>query len=372
MIPELVETERVRLRRYRVADAAALVAGCDDPLTRRFLPNLPEPYTQADARWWITEGAPAAWTAGGAAFAIADPGTDKLLGGIGIGNLVPSRGQGEVGYWVAPWARGRGVATAATRTLSDRVLSAAFARLELLTHLENGASQRVALAAGFRQEGVRRGAAPAPGGGRYDLVAWSRLAEDPAVGPPRLLPDLPGGVLTDGVVTLRRIGVADVEFLHTLTGLPDVIATSVPPVRRERTETEQRCARAESRWIAGERADLIILDGASGRPAGEIGLFYQEPPTGQAMIGYAMLPAWRGRGYPTRAARLIASWAFRSTGIARLIAGTMPENIGSQRVLEKAGFQREGYLRGRLPGAAGTRIDDILYALLPADSSAQR
>ena len=37
----------------------------------------------------------------------------------------------------------------------------------------------------------------------------------------------------------------------------------------------------------------------TGTPAGEIDLYYQEPPTGQAMIGYSMLPAFRGRGPAT-------------------------------------------------------------------------
>jgi RimJ/RimL family protein N-acetyltransferase len=98
-----------------------------------------------------------------------------------------------------------------------------------------------------------------------------------------------------------------------------------------------------------------------------MGLFYQEPRTGQAMIGYSQLPAWRGRGYTTRAAQLLSLWVFAETNIARLIAGTLPTNVGSQRVLEKAGFHREAYLRSRLPGANGTRTDDVQFVLLPED-----
>src|SRR5262249_49280160 len=153
----------------------------------------------------------------------------------------------------------------------------------------------------------------------------------------------------------------DVDAIYELHGLPDVIATSVPPVAPPRTEIEARCARSASRWLAGERADLVILDAATGAFAGDIGLYYQEPQTGQAMIGYSMLPAWRGRGYATRAARLVAQWAFASVGISRLIAGTLPSNVGSQRVLQKAGFRREGLQLSRLPGAGGDRVDDVLF-----------
>lgn len=368
MRPEPIEGERVRLRLFRESDVAGLTGGCADPLVRRFLPHLPDPYTEADARWWIGEGSAAAWAAGGAAYAIADRAGDRLLGGIGIGEVSPARRQGEVGYWVAPWARRRGVATDATRLLGTAALGDGFSRLELLTHLDNTPSQRVALAAGFRREGIRRGGGVAPDGTRYDLIAWSRLASDPPGPAPRVLPDLPGGALTDGVVTLRPLRPDDTDAIHELHALPDVVATSVPPVTPDRAKIEARCAHAASRWLAGERADLVILDAASGTIAGDIGLYYQEPQTGQAMIGYSMLPAWRGRGYATRAARLVSRWAFGTAGIARLVAGTMPTNVGSQRVLEKAGFQREGFQRARLPSTGGGRVDDLLFALLPGDS----
>jgi RimJ/RimL family protein N-acetyltransferase len=115
----------------------------------------------------------------------------------------------------------------------------------------------------------------------------------------------------------------------------------------------------------------VIVDVASGAPAGDIGLFYQEPSTGQGMIGYSMLPAFRGRGFATRATQLVALWAFAETGIARLIAGTEPANKGSQRVLEKAGFRQEAYLRSRLPGPGGTRQDDVQFVLLAEDLLAE-
>jgi RimJ/RimL family protein N-acetyltransferase len=363
--PEPIEDERVRLRLYRESDVPDLVAAGADPEIRRFLPMLPDPLTEADARWWIGEGSPAAWRDGGAAYAIADPVTDRLLGAMGISHVVPVRRQSEVGYWVAPWARGRGVATEATRLLAAAALGDEFSRLELLTHAENVPSQRVALAAGFKREGVRRGAVIGAGGDREDRIVWVRLASDPPGPVRRLLPDLPGEQLTDGVVSLRPLAAGDVDAIYQLHGLPDVVETSVPPVAPSRSEIEARCTRSASHWLAGERADLVILDGATGAVAGDIGLYYQEPQTGQAMIGYSMLPAWRGRGYATRAARLVARWAFTSAGIARLVAGTMPSNVGSQRVLEKAGFRREGLQLSRLPGVGGGRIDDVLFALLP-------
>lgn len=367
MIAEPVDGDGIRLRAYADSDADDVVAGCSDPLTRRFLPLLPSPYTRADAQWWIGTGAPAAFAGGGAAYAIADPESGRLLGGIGMDRFVAVRQQIELGYWVAPWARGRGVATAAVRALSDKAFADGVARVELLTDWANVGSQRVALAAGFVREGVRRGATRDRDGGRQDLIVFVRLADDPPGPTPRLLPDLPGGELTDGTVTLRPMTPEHIDFHTRLAALPEIIATSVPPVPQDAAEVARRCTRSAARWLAGERAELVIVDTVSGTPAGEIGLFYHEPQTGQAMLGYSMLPTWRGRGYATRAVALVALWAFAETGIARLVAGTLPDNVGSQRVLQKAGFRREGYLRSRLPGAHGLRNDDVQFALIAAD-----
>jgi RimJ/RimL family protein N-acetyltransferase len=362
-----IRGDGIRLRAYRPDDLDAIVAGYGDPQTRRFLRGLPSPFTPRHGTWYLNEAVPGLFAQGGGAYAIADPDTGRLLGGASLERPVPSRQQAELGYWVSPEARRRGIATAAVRALSAYAFGAGIARLELLTHWENEASQRVALAAGFQREGVRRGAVSGPDGVREDLLAYARLAGDPPDPTPRLLPDLPGGELTDGVVTLRPLTAQDVDFCAELHAVPDVISTSVPPVPPSRERIVQRCAYAAAHWLAGNRADLVITDAATGAPTGDIGLFYQEPPTAQAMIGYSMLPIWRGRGYPTRAAQLLSLWAFAETSIARLIAGALPSNLGSQRVLEKAGFKREAYLRSRLPGPDGRRTDDVQYALLAED-----
>ncbi|HEU4346288.1 MAG TPA: GNAT family protein [Actinoplanes sp.] len=291
----------------------------------------------------------------GARWAITDPATGRALGVIGLH-------RGELTVEVAPHARHRGLATAAVRALTGWAFDSGHTRLELLTTWENTIAQRVAMAAGYQREGVRRGARDGA-----DLLPFARLPGDPPGPIPRLLPDLPGGELTDGVVTLRPLNAGDVDFYTELQAVPDVIATSVPPEQPSPEEVRRRCTTAEAQWLAGQRADLVLVDAATGTPAGGMGLFYQEPRTGQAMIGYSQLPAWRGRGYTTRAVQLLSLWVFAETAIARLIAGTMPTNRGSQRVLEKAGFTREGYQRSRLPGPDGRRVDDIQYALLPED-----
>jgi RimJ/RimL family protein N-acetyltransferase len=365
MYQPIVKGAGVALRQPRETDRDDLTAAASDPLVVRFVPAVPDPYTPVDAQRWIERAIVGA--SDRVDFVITDPDTDRLLGAAGLHHLRWDEATGEVGYWVAAWARGRGVASAATEALTDWGMSRGLARVELLTHPDNWPSQRVAMRAGYRREGLRRGAGVERGGGRYDLLVWARLSGDPPGPAPRALPDLPGGELSDGVVTLRPLWTGDAEDSLALRSLPEVVATSVPPVVPDPADNGRRCAEAPGVWLAGTQAYLTIRDAATGSFAGLIGLSLQEPVTGQAMVGYSMLPAWRGRGYATRAVVRLARWAFRDVGVARLIAGTAPENVGSQRVLERAGFRREGYQRSRLPGPSGTRVDDLLYALLPGE-----
>jgi RimJ/RimL family protein N-acetyltransferase len=367
---ETIRGEGVVLRPPRLADADDVTAACQDPGIQRYIPVIPVPYTREDAVHYLTEGVAAIRAGGGAGLVVADPDTDRVIGSIGLHHISRSDGLAEVGYWVAPWARGQGVATAATVALTAWAYQQGLHRVELLTEEDNWPSQRVALAAGFRYEGTRRGARTDRDGSRRDMVVWARLATDPAGPTERVLPDLPGGALRDGVVELRPLWSGDADDLFALHSLPESVASGVPPVPPEPAANARRCAAAPSKWLAGQRAAMTIRDAGSGRFAGDIALYYNEPETGEAMIGYGLMPEWRGRGYATRAARLVADWAFSHAGIARLIAGAAPDNVRSQRVLERAGFTREAYQRSRLPGPDGTRVDDILYALLPSDLAA--
>jgi RimJ/RimL family protein N-acetyltransferase len=178
----------------------------------------------------------------------------------------------------------------------------------------------------------------------------------------RPLPDLPGEVLGSGEVTLRPMGPADVDDVFALITLADVRARLIYPIDGTREEAERRCARVASEWLAGMRAAFTIR--LNGEFAGDIAM-YNEAFSRQASVGYGMRPEFRGRGIATQAVRLLSTWAF-AIGVRRLVAGTAPDNLASQRVLEKAGFVREAIERSRFEGPDGTRVDDVTHVLFPA------
>jgi len=358
--PERVEREGLELRFPRESDAPAVRVAVDDDQTRRFLASVPDQVTDGFAQAWCGADAERIREQHGVRYVVFDGA--ELVGGVTFKRVVAERTQAEIGYWVAAAARGKSVATKAVRAAVAAAFEAGLGRIELLAEPENPVSQRVALAAGFHREGIRRMPA-GRGRDRYDFVAYARLSTDPGDPIPRVIPDLPDGRLTDGVVTLRPVSPADVDDLVRLMRRPEVAATSFGDASRE--AVQRKCSRVASSWIAGERADMAITDAQTGAFAGDINFLYFMPFLQEGMIGYSLLPEFRGRGFATRAVNLMAQWAFDHVRIARLVAGTDPDNTASQRVLQRAGFTNEAYMRDRLPGPGGGRLDDIQWLRLP-------
>ena len=149
--PELAD-DAIRLRPPTDADVGAITAACQDPDIQHFT-FVPVPYTEDDARAWIAD-APAVRAEGSAMNLLAvDRDDDAVLGAVGLLRPDWSARSIEVGYWVAPWARGRGVATRAVRLLAPWALTTLrLARVALDIDAPNAASRAVARRAGFTAE----------------------------------------------------------------------------------------------------------------------------------------------------------------------------------------------------------------------------
>jgi RimJ/RimL family protein N-acetyltransferase len=165
------------LRPWHTADTPALLVAVDDPEIHRWLDTIPDPYTSADAEEFVFMTRRD--LAEGRGVGLAVNGEDGLLGAVGLRLGADNPGVGEVGYWVAAAARGRGVATTAARALSDWALGdLGLRRVELYAAVANPASRAVAERAGFELEGIRR-AWRAIHGAPTDFAAYARVAPPP-------------------------------------------------------------------------------------------------------------------------------------------------------------------------------------------------
>lgn len=133
-----------------------------------------------------------------------------------------------------------------------------------------------------------------------------------------------------------------------------------PAVARESFE------RTERRRLDGEAIFFAIEDASSGNLVGGVQIININRKTGLAGVGYWVAQPARGRGIATAAVSLVSRWAIDELGLKRIELWTVPGNVASQRVAEKAGFAREGVLRS-YSEIRGKRTDAVMYSLLPDD-----
>ena len=165
------------LRPWRGTDADAVFAACQDAdIQRRML--VPAPFLREHAVEVVGDVPHRLWeNQHGAPFAVVDVRGEALLGSCGLVDVDAHELVGEVAYWVAPWARGRGVAQRALTLLCRWALTeGGLARLELLVEPDNVPSCAVAERVGFEREGVLRSKTLLRGT-RRDLAMYALLPE---------------------------------------------------------------------------------------------------------------------------------------------------------------------------------------------------
>jgi RimJ/RimL family protein N-acetyltransferase len=174
------------LRPYTPSDAADLVHAADNPNVTRHMRNVfPNPYTLADAQYWIgvaTERLPLRNFAIFRLNQTASGTTETTYaGGIGLKPLGDVEAHTmEIGYWLGEDHWGRGLATEALAGFSRWVFERdpALRRLEAGVFGGNPASARVLSKAGYRHEGTRRLAGYKDGVGYFDIVIYGLLREE--------------------------------------------------------------------------------------------------------------------------------------------------------------------------------------------------
>ena len=271
------------------ADVDRITEICQDPAIQEWT-TVPSPYTRDSALGFVTDVVEPGWQEGRElTWAIRETiGTGPVLVGM-IGIVVSQAGRNELGYWVAPQARGRGVASRAARAVVELALdpdgplalpSVTWACL-IDDGVPNWASWRIAWSLGFLREGRRR-AVYRRGGKVFDEWTATLLAGEPMEprGPwdgPRPASKAPvgrgnGSAHTDGDATplVAHDGVGQregddpealVRRFHHVYGLP--VRTDGPSLERESLHMRMDL-------VAEEFAELVgAVYGARARSAVE-------------------------------------------------------------------------------------------------------
>lgn len=166
--------------------------------------------------------------------------------------------------------------------------------------------------------------------------------------------------LTDGIVRLRPPEEDDADWIvgacrdpvnqRWLPGLPD------PYGPADAAWWLDHCRRG---WEESSAAAFLVLDAASDGRLGAIEARFGAPPD----VGYWLAPEGRGRGAMTRALVLVSAYALDERGLESLELYTLPDNVASQRVAERAGYRRDGMRPQHIPRRDGSLSDAFRYVL---------
>ena len=177
--------------------------------------------------------------------------------------------------------------------------------------------------------------------------------------------------LEGGAVFLRPPQGAEFASWSELRSLSRDYLTPWEPAWPEDALTEaaylRRVRRLSTEWKIDDGYSFHIFRRDDALLVGGIGLTQVRRGVAQAgTLGYWIGQPYQGRGFTTEAVKLVANFAFNHLHLHRVEAACLPENMPSRRVLEKAGFVREGYARRYLQ-IAGEWRDHLTFALLKED-----
>ncbi len=159
---------------------------------------------------------------------------------------------------------------------------------------------------------------------------------------------------------LRRPTLADADAIFASFAADAEVTRYLSwPRHRSTADTREFVEDGEREWDAHGTGPYLVFS-RDGRLVGATGLHLETPY--RASTGYALArDAW-GRGYATEATRAMAVLAWSLPRLARLYALCHAQHAASARVLEKAGFEREGLLRRYLvfPNLGSPDPSDVL------------
>ena len=167
-------------------------------------------------------------------------------------------------------------------------------------------------------------------------------------------------------IALRQLGGEDVPALRLIFGDPEHLKYWSHGPLSDLEAARTYLDGISSGWRDRTLFQWGIEERGSRQVVGTVTLAGWDPGNRRAEIGFILHPSRLGRGLATEAVRTALRFAFGPMNLHRVEADVDPDNAGSLRLLERLGFQREGYLRDRW-FTFGTWKDTVLLGLLAED-----
>ncbi|HZX26315.1 MAG TPA: GNAT family protein [Telluria sp.] len=160
---------------------------------------------------------------------------------------------------------------------------------------------------------------------------------------------------------LRFLTPADAPAQFVLFSDPQVMRYGASPPWTDMRQAHRQIEQTLEDYASGKAARLAVE--LRGELIGNVSLYDLDAQNRRCDLGYFLSPAHQGRGYMSEALRAAFGLAFDGWDLNRIEADVDPRNAASIQLLERLGFQREGYMPERWI-VNGEICDTAFYGLL--------
>ncbi|WP_134324940.1 GNAT family N-acetyltransferase [Cumulibacter soli] len=344
--------QAVVLRAMRAEDARAYAEGAADASVRKFA-HLPDTqYTEASVvaliRGAVSEGLKRGDLA---VLAIGEPATGEFAGSLVLFNIAAE--SVEVGFWIHPAHRGKGLSGAAISLALVLAQRSGFTRLTARTTPENLASQRVLEHAGFTRGSEARDLAPS--GEAVVLLHYSR-----EICANSLVP------LETERLRLRLHEPEDSTWLHRLYSQASVVRYLLDEPWSHDVAVERVSERLAKTDLDTDANALALVIEHDGEPIGDVLLWLVDADRRVAEIGWVLDPIHSGEGFAREAVRAVLQVAFDHYHLHRVAAQMDARNAASAKLAAAVGMRHEAHLRQDW-WSKGEWTDTLVFGMLASD-----
>ncbi|MGA0556644.1 GNAT family N-acetyltransferase [Larkinella sp. VNQ87] len=169
---------------------------------------------------------------------------------------------------------------------------------------------------------------------------------------------------------LREMTLSDQEALYVLRSNAAIMRFIPRPPAQTVTDAAALIEDFRAGVAANERITWGIALPHLSRIVGTIGFVRMQPEHARAEVGYLLHPDYRGQGLVQEALRAVLAYGFETLKLHSIVAVVDPANTPSARVLERAGFRKEGHFRENIRFGARF-LDSVYYARLATDPAVE-
>ena len=162
---------------------------------------------------------------------------------------------------------------------------------------------------------------------------------------------------------LRRLDNNDAEEVLGLRGNPETMKYIPRPLAKTIEDALEHIAMIEDKIVNNTGINWGITIKGNPKIIGIIGHYRISPENHRAEIGYMSFPKFNGKGYMSEAIKAVVAYGFEQMNLHSIEAIIDPENIASERVLQKNGFVKEAHLLEN-EYYEGRFLDTLIYSIL--------